>query len=156
MTVRPPLADPRGAEGPAGPPMSGGVFHAPPRRRPYGVAVIAVISGVLGFAGVVLGLLALLNPLADLGPASQMVGYVSTRVIPLTTLVAAGLALVGILVYSVARGLWRGERWSWMMGIGLVFLAEAVLFFYLVPFTYLFFLLLVVFVYLIAVRDWFV
>ncbi len=116
---------------------------------------MAVLGGLAGLAGVVIGILALLEPFATLGPAAALVSAVDEYLLPLTTLVAAALALVGILFFSVAQGLWRLERWALAFSLGLLFVTEAVLFFYLVPFTYLFFGLLVAFVYLLAVRGHF-
>jgi hypothetical protein len=113
------------------------------------------VGGLVGLTGVVVGILALLEPFASLGPAATLVGMVGEYLLPLTTLVAAAMALVGILLFSVAQGLWRLERWALVFSLGLLFASEAAVFFYFVPFTYLFFGLLVVFVYLLAVRGHF-
>lgn len=117
--------------------------------------MVAVLGGLVGLTGVVVGVLALLEPFTALGPLAALVNAMGQYLLPLTTLVAAAMALLGILIFSVAQGLWRLERWALSFSLGLLFVAEAALFFYLVPFTYLFFGLLVVFVYLLAVRGHF-
>ena len=116
---------------------------------------MAILGGLVGLTGIVVGILALLEPFAALGPAATLVAAVDQYLLPMTTLVAAAFALVGILLFSVAQGLWRLERWALAFSLGLLFVTEAVLFFYLVPFTYLFFGLLVAFVYLLALRGHF-
>ncbi|HEV2165961.1 MAG TPA: hypothetical protein VGS23_03120, partial [Thermoplasmata archaeon] len=67
---------------------------------------------------------------------------------------AAVLIVLGASLLALARALWDLERWSLYVTVGLLFVAQAYLFF-TGSITVLFLLLLAVFIYLLAVRHHF-
>ncbi len=118
-------------------------------RLPLGVAVVSVLIALLGLAMLLAGLLFLLGLL--FGNAVPMVFEVFQSI----DLYGAGiLAIVGALLLGVATSLWRQETWALWTTIVLVFAATAYLFF-TGSITVLFVLLVVLFVYLLAVRRYF-
>lgn len=144
-------------------------YHAPPMRplpgtvavhagfghphRPIGIAILSVLVVLIGVGALVIGLIVLLAPTIALGPLGGLVTIFGENVFTLGPLGGAGMFLGGFILLSVANGLWHQELWALALCAVALFAAEAVIFFYFLPFTYLFFVLLGLFVYLLAVRK---
>lgn len=122
-------------------------------RRPLGVAVISILVALIGVGALIIGILVLIGPSASLGPLNDLVTIVGENFLELGLLGGVAMFLGGFILVSVAQGLWHQELWSLVLCAGVLFAAEAVIFFYFEPFTYLFFVLIVLFVYLLAVRK---
>jgi hypothetical protein len=125
---------------------------APIRSRPslpIGVAILAVLIGILGIVLLLAGGLFLLQ-------------YYAGPVIPSDVLIvhsvdaigAALLVLLGAVFLALATALWRQEAWALYTTVAVTFGGLAFLFF-TDSITYLFVILLVVFVYLLMVRRHF-
>lgn len=116
---------------------------------PLGVAILALLVAIAGFVLFLSGALILLN------------AYLPTTV-PSDLLILSGgdplgaaiLLLVGTVVVGLANALWHQERWSLYLTVGVLFGLEAYLFF-TDTITVLFVIVLLIFVYLLAVRDHF-
>lgn len=150
MSVRPPY------HAPPAPPASGGVavhagFAHP--KRPIGIAILAILVALIGVGALILGVITLLAPSFSLGPLDDLLAFVGENLAQLGPLGGAVVFVAGFLLINVANGLWHQELWSLVLCAGVLFAAEAVIFFFLLPFTYLFFALLAIFVYLLAVRK---
>ncbi len=118
-------------------------------RLPIGVAVVSVLIALLGLGMLLAGLLFLLSQF--LGPVVPT----SLEFFQSIDLYGAGiLAVVGALFLAIATALWRQETWALWTTIVLVFATTAYLFF-TGSITVLFLLLVVLFVYLLAVRRYF-
>jgi hypothetical protein len=116
---------------------------------PLGVAIFALIIAVTGLVLFLAGGLALLNYYS---PDSVPSGLL---ILPSVDPVGAAiLLLIGTVTLGLAHALWHQERWALWLTVGALFLGEAYLFF-TATITVLFLLGLVVFVYLLAVRDHF-
>ena len=116
---------------------------------PLGVALISIGTAFTGFVLFLSGALILLNAyLPDTVPSGLLI--LSSA----DALGAAILLLVGTVFVGLANALWHQERWSLYLTVGLLFAAEAYLFF-TATITVLFLLGLLVFVYLLTVRDHF-
>ena len=133
------------------------VQHLPPVWQPtdttpslpIGVAVLAVVTAVLGVVLLLGGALFLLN--AYFGAVVPVDLLIIKSVDPVG---AAVLVLFGAVFLSVATALWRQEPWAlWTTIVG-VFLALTYLFF-TGSITVLFLLFLLVFIYLLTVRHHF-
>lgn len=122
-------------------------------KRPIGIALLAVLVALVGVGALILGLIVLLGPTIDLGPLYGVVSLFGATVFTLGPLGGAGMFLGGFILISVANGLWHQELWALALAAVALFAAEAVIFFFFLPFTYLFFVLLGLFVYLLAVRK---
>lgn len=125
---------------------------APPRARPtlpVGVAIVAVLIGLLGIVLLLAGGLFLLQ--YYVGPAipSDVLIVHSVNAIG-----AALLVLLGAIFLALATALWRQEAWALWTTVAVTFGGLAFLFF-TASITYLFLILLVVFVYLLIVRRHF-
>lgn len=121
----------------------------PPPSLPIGVAVLAFAAAALGVLLVVSGILFVLNYYASLiVPASLVIVHVGA---PVTATV---LVILGVVVLILSTALWRQEVWSFYLMVGFQFLGLSYLFF-TGSVTYLFVIVLVVFIYLIAVRHHF-
>ena len=121
----------------------------PPPSLPIGVGILAFASAALGVLLVVSGILFVLNYYASLiVPASLVIVHVGA---PVTATV---LVILGVVVLILSTALWRQELWSFYLMVGFLFLGLAYLFF-TGSLTYLFVIVLVVFIYLIAVRHHF-
>lgn len=116
---------------------------------PIGAAILAVLIGIAGLVLLLAGSLFLLN-------------YYSQGAVPNGLLIvhsvdpfgAALLLLLGAVLLALATALWRQEAWALWTTIVVVFAGLAYLFF-TDSITVLFVLLLVLFVYLLAVRRHF-
>lgn len=122
----------------------------PPRpQRPLGVAILAFVIAVAGVIVLLSGVFALVNSL--LGPVVPISLLVFRSVDPLG---AAILLLLGAVTIAIANALWDQERWAlWTTIVG-TFLAVTYLFF-TQSLSVLFLVVLVLFVYLLAVRRYF-
>lgn len=140
---------------PAAPPTT--VEHFPPPwepgearpRLPLGVAVVAVLIGLLGFVLLIGALLFVLSAAA--GPLLPRSLEIFSALNLLTALV---LILLGGVLLSLATALWRQEAWALWTTIVVVFGMMAYLFF--TGFiTVLFVLFVGLLVYLLSVRRYF-
>ena len=122
-------------------------------RRPLGITLISVLVALIGVGALIVGLIVLLAPTIDLGPLNIVSVVFGENVFSLGPLGGAGLFLGGFVLLSLANGLWHQEMWALALSAVALFAAEAVIFFFFLPFTYLFFVLLGLFVYILAVRK---
>ncbi len=125
----------------------------PPRERPLGVALLAVLVGIFGFLLIVSGILIIAA--VGIGTWGQYLGQV-TQIAGLTGIVLGVIVLVvGLIILGLAVGLWRLRMWA--LALTLLFLIfELIVYvldrnFYSVGFI----LALVLFVYLLAVNRHF-
>jgi hypothetical protein len=152
MSVRPPRNAPPTAPPPGAIIVRGGFPHP---TRPFGVVILSFLVAILGVGSLVVGLMVVLQPAVNLGAGLVLVAWVNTQIITLGPLGGAGLFIGGIVLLSISNGLWHQELWALGVSIVSIFALEATIFFLLIPFTYLFFVLLLLFVYLLAVRKHF-
>lgn len=127
--------------------------YTPPPLRPSLPVGVAVLSVLLALGAVIIllaGALVLLN--AFLGSAVVPTSLFITSSVDQWG--AAVLIVLGASLLALARALWDLERWSLYVTVGLLFVAQAYLFF-TGSITVLFLLLLAVFIYLLAVRHHF-
>jgi hypothetical protein len=145
------------AKAPPAPEAAPVVEHLPLQWRPtpvvpglpLGVAVLALITAVSGFVVFLSGALVLLNAyLPNTVPSNVLIFPAGDP------LGAAILLLIGVVLVGVANALWHQERWSLYLTVGVLFAGEAYLFF-TATITVLFVIFLVIFVYLLTVRDHF-
>ncbi|MCI4366827.1 MAG: hypothetical protein L3K08_03650 [Thermoplasmata archaeon] len=116
---------------------------------PIGVAILSLITAISGFIVFLSGALVLLNAyLPDTVPSNVLIFPAGDP------LGAAILLLLGVVLVGVANALWHQERWSLYLTVGVLFAGEAYLFF-TATITVLFLIFLVIFVYLLTVRDHF-
>ena len=116
---------------------------------PLGVALLALVTAATGFIVFLSGALVLLNSyLPDTVPTNVLIFPAGDP------LGAAILLLIGVVLVGVANALWHQERWSLYLAVGVLFAGEAYLFF-TATITVLFLIFLVIFVYLLTVRDHF-
>ncbi len=146
----------QGSPTPAGPaPLP--TQHLPPRwspkrltpSLPLGVAVLSVGLAAVGLVLFLSGALIFLNTYIPQSVPSALL--ILPSVDPLG---AAILLLVGTVLVGLANALWHQELWALYLTVGALFAGEAYLFF-TATITVLFVLLLIVFVYLLAVRQHF-
>ena len=133
------------------------IGHLPPqwvpvRSRPalpVGVAVVAVLIGILGIVLLLAGGLFLMRYYAGpLVPNDVLIVH------SVDAIGAALLILLGAVFLALATALWRQEAWALYTTVAVAFGGLAFLFF-TASITYLFIVLLVVFVYLLMVRRHF-
>jgi hypothetical protein len=143
------------AGGPSGPAPE--IGHLPPqwapvRARPslpLGVAILAVLIGILGLVLLLAGGLFLLRYYAGpLVPDDVLIVH------SVNAIGAALLVLLGAIFLALATALWRQERWALYTTVAVTF-GGLVFLFFTASITYLFLVLLVVFVYLLLVRRHF-
>lgn len=121
----------------------------PPPSLPLGVAVLAIVTAAVGVLLIVSGILFVLNYYASLVvPASVIFFHVGSPV------AATVLVVLGAVIALLSSALWHQELWAFYLTVGFLFLGMAYLFF-TDSITYLFLIVLVVFIYLIAVRHHF-
>jgi hypothetical protein len=114
---------------------------------PLGVALFALAIAAVGLILFLAGALALINVYDPSTVPSALLILPSVDPIG-----AAILLLIGTVMLGLAHALWHQERWALYLTVGALFFGEAYLFF-TATITVLFLLLLVVFVYLLAVRH---
>lgn len=78
-----------------------------PRERPMGINIIVILLGLQGVFEVILGILDLTNFL----PA----GYVLTGSSPLGRVFGGSFLLIGLAKLLLIWGLWRLQRWAWVV-----------------------------------------
>lgn len=121
----------------------------PPPSRPIGVAILAVLLAIGALATILAGAFFLINVYAGaLVPASLLI------VQNIDTLGAAILVVLGAVLLALSQALWRQETWALWTTVALLFGGLTYLFF-TDSITVLFVLFLVLFVYLLAVRQHF-
>ncbi len=123
--------------------------------RPILVSIIAIVMGLIGLLSLFLGLLFVFSPWLGPSTDSGLLNFLDRYVINAGQFTGAVLAIGGAAVLATALGLWHQESWSLWLCVGCIAFAEVVLFFVYVPFSYIFLLLLVLYVYLLAVRHHF-
>jgi hypothetical protein len=118
-------------------------------RLPVGVAVVSVLIAIAALVMILGGVLYLLDQLGstlipsaiDLFPSVDFLGAVI-------------LLVLGVALLAIATALWRQETWALWTTLVLVF-ATTVYLFFTNSITVLFILLVLLFVYLLAVRRYF-
>jgi hypothetical protein len=150
MSVRPPY------HAPPAPPTRGVVtvhagFSHP--KRPIGITVLSVLVLLIGVGAIIIGLIVFLAPSVSNGAINTVLDVFGENFFNLGLIGGIALFLGGFILVNVAQGLWHQELWSLVLCAAVIFLAEAVIFFFFLPFTYLWFALLILFVYLLAVRK---
>jgi hypothetical protein len=121
----------------------------PPPTLPIGVAVLAFVTAALGVLLIVSGILFVLAYYGSLVVPSSLVIFHVGDPIGATVLV-----VLGTVIALLSSALWHQELWAFYLMVGFLFLGLAYLFF-TDSITYLFLIVLVVFIYLIAVRHHF-
>ncbi len=133
------------------------VGHLPPQwspdtvrpSLPIGVAVLAVVIGIIGILLILAGGLFLIEVYTnDALPTSVLIIH------SIDPVGAALLILLGAILLALATALWRQEAWALYTTVAVSFAGLTFLFF-TNSITYLFLILLVVFVYLLVVRRHF-
>jgi small-conductance mechanosensitive channel len=118
-------------------------------KLPIGAGLLAIAIAIIGLVLLISGTLFVLN-------------YYDPSLVPTSLLIlhsfdpigASILVILGAILLGLASALWDQERWALYTTIGAVFLLLAYEFF-LGSVTFLFLLLLVLFIYLLAVRRHF-
>ncbi|MCI4334630.1 MAG: hypothetical protein L3K04_03255 [Thermoplasmata archaeon] len=133
------------------------VQHLPPRQPPLlrpslpiGVAILSFLLGVAGLVLLLTGAIAFLHQ------------YAGTTAFPDSLLIsssvdvygAAILLVLGAAIIALARALWDQELWALYLMVTLLFAGLAYEFF-TASITVLFLVLIVLFIYLLAVRHHF-
>jgi hypothetical protein len=72
-----------------------------PRKRPWELVVVVVLCCIQGFVAVATGVLLILNRFPD---------EFSSGGVTIVTLAGAGAVLVGLFLFTVASGIFRGDR----------------------------------------------
>lgn len=118
--------------------------------RPLGVAILAVLVGIVGFLFTVLGILVLAKVAVSsyLGQLPSVIGE--------TGFIAGAIVLVlGLIILGLAVGLWHLRMWALVLTL-LVLVFELVVYGYAGAFaSFPFVIALVLFVYLLAVHKHF-
>jgi len=121
----------------------------PPPSLPIGVAILSIVTAAVGVLLLISGILFVLTYYASvLVPSSLVIFHVGD---PAGAVV---LVVLGGVIALLSSALWHQELWAFYLMVGFLFLGLAYLFF-TDSITYLFVIVLVVFIYLIAVRHHF-
>jgi hypothetical protein len=121
----------------------------PPPSLPIGVAILSVVTAAVGVLLMVSGILFVLSYYASVVvPSSLVIFHVGDP------LGATVLVVLGAVIALLSSALWHQELWAFYLMVGFLFLGLAYLFF-TDSITYLFVIVLIVFIYLIAVRHHF-
>lgn len=121
----------------------------PPPSLPIGVAVLAIVTAAVGVLLMVSGILFVLGTYGSFViPSSLVIFHVGSAT------GAIVLVILGGVIALLSSALWHQELWSFYLMVGFLFLGLAYLFF-TDSITYLFLIVLAVFIYLIAVRHHF-
>ncbi len=121
----------------------------PPPSLPVGVALLAIVTAAVGVLLIVSGILFVLTYYGSVVlPSSLVILHVGNP------LGATVLVILGAVIAILSSALWHQELWAFYLTVGFLFLGLAYLFF-TDSITYLFVIVLVVFIYLIAVRHHF-
>jgi uncharacterized membrane protein len=123
--------------------------------RPVGISLLAIVMGILGFLALITGILLVFSTWVMIAGLGVFVSFLTSYIISVGTFGAVLLVLGGAATIAIALGLWRQESWAlWVSVVG-VALLEVMLFFVAYPFSYLFLGFLVLYIYLLAVRQHF-
>ena len=121
----------------------------PPPSLPFGVAGLSIATAATGVVCLLAGVLFALNYyMGSVVPSGLVILHAGDE-FGAIVLVILGAAIVGL-----SSALWHQELWAFYLTIGFLFIGLAYLFF-TASITVIFVLLLVVFIYLIAVRHHF-
>lgn len=121
----------------------------PPPSRPLGVAILAVLLALGAVATILSGVFFLVNTYAGtLFPSSLLI------VQNVDILGAAILIVLGAVLLALSQALWRQETWALWTTVAILFAGLTYLFF-TDSITVLFLVFLVLFIYLLAVRQHF-
>jgi hypothetical protein len=121
----------------------------PPPSLPIGVAILSIVTAAVGVLLMVSGVLFVVSYYASVVlPSSLVIFHVGD---PLGAIV---LVILGAVIALLSSALWHQELWAFYLMVGFLFLGMAYLFF-TDSITFLFLIVLVVFIYLIAVRHHF-
>jgi hypothetical protein len=121
----------------------------PAPSLPFGVAFLAIVTAAIGVVLMVSGVLFVLSAYASVVvPSSLVIFHVGGA------MGAAVLVILGAVIALLSSALWHQELWAFYLMVGFLFLGLAYLFF-TDSITYLFLIVLAVFIYLIAVRHHF-
>ncbi|MGA7861491.1 MAG: hypothetical protein WCB19_06500 [Thermoplasmata archaeon] len=121
----------------------------PPPSLPIGVAILSIVTATVGVLLMISGILFVLTYYASVFvPSSLVIFHVGD---PTGAVV---LVVLGAVIALLSSALWHQELWAFYLMVGFLFLGLAYLFF-TDSITYLFVIVLVVFIYLIAVRHHF-
>jgi len=118
-------------------------------RLPVGVAIVSILIAIAAIVMILGGALFLLDQLGSTAIPSVI------DLFPSIDLLGAGILLVlGISLLALATALWRQETWALWTTLVLVF-ATTIYLFFTDSVSVLFVLMVVLFVYLLAVRRYF-
>jgi hypothetical protein len=121
----------------------------PPPSLPIGVAVLSMVTAAVGVLLMLSGILFVLHYYGSVVlPSSLVIFHVGDPV------GATVLVILGAVIAVLSSAMWHQELWSFYLMVGFLFLGLAYLFF-TDSITFLFLIVLVVFIYLIAVRHHF-
>lgn len=121
----------------------------PPPSLPIGVALLAFVTAGVGVILMISGILFVLGTYGSVVvPSSLVIFHVGS---PTGAVV---LVILGGVIALLSSALWHQELWAFYLMVGFLFLGLAYLFF-TDSITYLFLIVLAVFIYLIAVRHHF-
>jgi uncharacterized membrane protein len=123
--------------------------------RPFGISLLAIVMGILGFLALITGILLVFSTWVMVAGMSILITFLTMYIISVGSFGAVLLVLGGAATIAIALGLWRQENWALWVSIVGVALVEVMLFFIAYPFSYLFLGFLVLYVYLLAVRQHF-
>ncbi|HTS32564.1 MAG TPA: hypothetical protein VMI55_01310 [Thermoplasmata archaeon] len=118
-------------------------------RLPVGVAVVSILIAIVAIVMVLGGVLYLLDQFGSTLVPSVLDLFPSVDLLGATILLVLGICLL-----AVATALWRQETWALWTTLVLVF-ATTVYLFFTDSITVLFILLVLLFIYLLAVRRYF-
>jgi hypothetical protein len=121
----------------------------PPPSLPLGVAALSIVTASVGVLLMVSGVLFVLSYYGSVViPSSLVIFHVGDPV------GATVLVILGAVIALLSSALWHQELWAFYLMVGFLFLGMSYLFF-TDSITFLFLIVLVVFIYLIAVRHHF-
>ena len=121
----------------------------PPPSLPIGVAVLSIVTAAVGVLLIISGILFVLSYYGSFViPASLVIFHVGDPI------GATVLVVLGVVIALLSSALWHQELWAFYLSVAFLFGGLAYLFF-TDSITYLFVIVLVVFIYLIAVRHHF-
>ena len=123
--------------------------------RPVGISLLAIVMGILGFLALITGILLVFSTWVMIAGLGVFVSFLTSYIISVGTFGAVLLVLGGAATIAIALGLWRQESWALWVSVVCVALLEVMLFFVAYPFSYLFLGFLVLYIYLLAVRQHF-